>query len=488
MNNLKDILYGVNLIEVIGPTDRTIRGIHFDSREVKKNSIFVAVRGTVTDGHEYIDQAIEKGAAAIIVEEMPAKLTKSATFIKVQSSTKAMGAIASNFFDNPSERLSLVGITGTNGKSTTATLLFDLFLKLGYKVGLISTIQYQVHDRIIPMTHTTPSATKINELLSMMVDEGCEFCFMEVSSHAIDQGRIEGLTFAGGVFTNISHDHLDYHKSFKEYIQVKKRFFDELGKSAFALVNMDDKQGGVMLQNTNAKKYSYALKTMADYKGKVLESSLTGLMVFIDGEELYSPLVGHFNASNILAVYSVANLLKQDKLQTLTIISGLKNVEGRFENITSEKDQIVGIIDYAHSPDALKNVLDTIKKLRTGEEKVITVVGCGGDRDKAKRPIMARIACELSDHVVLTTDNPRTEKAETIISDMQAGIPNHLSGKVLMIGDRKEAIKTACTLADSGDIILVAGKGHEKYQEIKGKKYPFDDKLVLKETFKEMAK
>lgn len=487
MKLLKDILYKAGLIEVVGSTNLAITSINSDSRKASKDSLFVAVRGTVSDGHQYINQTIEKGAAAIICEEFPETKNENITYVKVKDSSFALGVIASNFYDNPSEKIKLVGITGTNGKTTTTTLLFQLFRTLGYNVGLLSTVKNQINNEIIPATHTTPDAVQLNLLLSQMVEKGCTYCFMEVSSHAIVQNRIAGINFTGAAFTNITHDHLDYHKTFSEYIKAKKKFFDDLSEDAFALVNKDDANGEVMLQNTSAKKYTYSLKSMADFKCKVIENQLSGLVLNIDGNELWTKLIGSFNAYNILAVYAIARLLKEDKVNILTTLSNLNSVEGRFQYIRSEKG-IIGIVDYAHTPDALTNVLKTIKDIRTGNEKVITLVGCGGDRDVQKRPIMAKIACEFSNKVILTSDNPRSEEPEEIIKQMEKGVDGVDYKKTLSIIDRREAIKTACTLANEGDIILVAGKGHEKYQEIKGVKHPFDDMQILTETFKNLEK
>ncbi len=487
MKLLKDILYKAGLIEVIGSTNLAITSISADSRKASKDSLFVAVRGTVSDGHQYINQTIEKGAAAIICEEFPETKNENITYVKVKDSSFALGIIASNFYDNPSEKLKLVGITGTNGKTTTTTLLFQLFRTLGYNVGLLSTVKNQINNEIIPATHTTPDAVQLNLLLSQMVEKGCSYCFMEVSSHAIVQNRIAGINFTGAAFTNITHDHLDYHKTFSEYIKAKKKFFDDLSEDAFALVNKDDANGEVMLQNTSAKRYTYSLKSMSDFKCKVIENQLSGLVLNIDGSELWTKLIGSFNAYNILAVYAIAKLLKEDKVNILTTLSNLNSVEGRFQYIRSDKG-IIGIVDYAHTPDALTNVLKTIKDIRTGNEKVITLVGCGGDRDVQKRPIMAKIACEFSNKVILTSDNPRSEEPEEIIKQMEKGVDGVNYKKTLSIIDRREAIKTACTLANEGDIILVAGKGHEKYQEIKGVKHPFDDMQILTETFKNLEK
>ncbi len=483
MKLLKDILYKVRIVEVIGSTNVAITAISFDSRKIEKDSLFIAVKGTQSDGHKYIDDTITKGAIAILCEELPKKLDEKVTYIKVSDTTAALGIVAGNFYDNPSESLSLVGVTGTNGKTTTVTLLFNLFKKLGYKVGLISTVKNQINNDLYPSTHTTPDAIELNALLRQMVDKGCSHCFMEVSSHAVVQNRIAGVRFVGGVFTNITHDHLDYHKTFEEYIKAKKGFFDMLGKDAFALVNKDDANGEIMVQNTKAVKKSYSLRAMADFKCKVVENQFSGLHLNIDNNEVWSKLIGSFNAYNLLAVYATAIMLKEDKTNVLTTLSTLSSVEGRFQYIRSDNG-IIGIVDYAHTPDALVNVLKTINDIRTGNEQVITVVGCGGDRDAAKRPMMAKIACDLSNRVILTSDNPRSEDPDSIIKQMQKGVDAVNHKKTLSINDRSEAIKTACSIAQPGDIILVAGKGHEKYQEIKGVKHSFDDMLVLQENLK----
>lgn len=482
MKLLSDILYKVKLEEVTGSTHVAIIDVTFDSRAVKKDSLFIAIKGTASDGHEFIDKAIESGAVSIVCEELPANPKENITYIKVRNSSEALGYIACNFYDNPSEKLKLVGITGTNGKTTTVTLLFNLFRGLGYNVGLLSTVQNKINNVVIPSTHTTPDALKLNELLAKMVSEGCQYAFMEVSSHAIVQHRVTGIKFTGGAFSNITHDHLDYHKTFDEYIKAKKGFFDALSDDAFALTNRDDRNGLVMLQNTRAKKHTYGLKSVADFKCKIVESHLNGLLLNLDNQELWVKLIGTFNAYNVLVVYSIALLLKQDKTQVLTTLSNLNSVEGRFQ-YTKSKDGIIAIVDYAHTPDALKNVLETIKDIRTGNEQVITLVGCGGDRDAAKRPIMAEIACVYSDKIILTSDNPRTENPEEILNQMQAGINPVNAKKTLRISDRKEAIKTAVSFAKTGDIILIAGKGHEKYQEINGVKHPFDDYEIVKQTF-----
>jgi UDP-N-acetylmuramoyl-L-alanyl-D-glutamate--2,6-diaminopimelate ligase len=468
--------------EVIGSTNVAISSVTFDSRTVKKDSLFIATRGTASDGHHYIELAIENGAVAVVCEELPDTQKDNVTYVKVLDSSAALGYIACNYFDNPSEKIKLVGITGTNGKTTTVTLLFNLFRGMGYNVGLLSTVENKINNTVIPSTHTTPDALALNELLAQMVEAGCQYAFMEVSSHAIVQHRITGINFAGAAFSNITHDHLDYHKTFEEYIKAKKRFFDNLPDEAFALTNKDDRNGMVMLQNTKAKKYSYGLKSVADFKCRVVENHLNGLLLSIDNQEVWVKLIGSFNAYNVLVVYAVSQLLKQDKVQVLTTLSNLNSVEGRFQYIKS-KTGIVAIVDYAHTPDALKNVLETIKDIRTGNEQVITLAGCGGDRDAAKRPIMAQIACEYSNKVILTSDNPRTENPEDILNQMQAGINPVDAKKTLRISDRKEAIRTAVAFAKEGDIILIAGKGHEKYQEINGVKHPFDDFEIVKEIF-----
>lgn len=480
---LSDILYKTRLEEIIGSTNVAISSVTFDSRKVKKDSLFIATRGTASDGHHYIEVAIENGAVAVVCEDLPETLNENITYVKVLDSSASLGYIACNFYDNPSEKLKLVGITGTNGKTTTVTLLFNLFRGLGYNVGLLSTVENKINTTVIPSTHTTPDALALNELLAKMVDAGCQYAFMEVSSHAIVQHRITGLKFTGAAFSNITHDHLDYHKTFEEYIKAKKMFFDHLQDDAFALTNKDDRNGSVMLQNTKAKKYSYGLKSIADFKCRVIENHLNGLLLNIDSQDVWVKLIGSFNAYNVLVVYAIALLLKQDKVQVLTTLSNLNSVEGRFQYIKS-KNGIVAIVDYAHTPDALKNVLETIKDIRTGNEQVITLVGCGGDRDAAKRPIMAQIACEYSNKVILTSDNPRSENPEDILNQMQAGISPAEMKKTLRISDRKEAIKTAVAFAKEGDIILIAGKGHEKYQEISGVKHPFDDFEIVKENFK----
>jgi UDP-N-acetylmuramoyl-L-alanyl-D-glutamate--2,6-diaminopimelate ligase len=483
MKPLSEILYKAGLQEVVGSTSVDVKAVSFSSREVVPGGLFVAIRGTQVDAHQFIPQAVEAGASAIVCEELPSEIKQGVTYVKVADSQEALGQIASNFFDNPSSKLQLVGVTGTNGKTTTATLLFELFRKLGYSCGLISTVENRINGEVIPSTHTTPDPVKLNSLLNLMVRENCTHCFMEVSSHAVAQRRVAGLNFRGGIFTNITHDHLDYHKTFDEYIRAKKGFFDMLGEDAFALYNSDDRNGKIMVQNCKADIKSFGLKTMADFRCRIIENTFTGLLLNIENNELHCRLIGSFNAYNVTGVYAAAVLMGEDKLNVLTAISSLGAVEGRFEYIISG-NKVTGIVDYAHTPDALLNVLNTIKDLRTGNEQVITVIGCGGDRDKAKRPVMAKIACDLSDKVVLTSDNPRSEDPEKIIEDMKAGVQPQHYRKALSVTDRREAIKVACSLANPGDIILVAGKGHEKYQDIKGVKQPFDDKLILEESFK----
>ena len=487
MDTLKDILYKAGSVKVQGDTAVSVKGLTADSRAVQKDWIFIAVKGTQVDGHLYIDKAIELGASVIICMTIPFTFTPNVTYVQVEDSSHAVGICAANFYDNPSENIKIVGITGTNGKTTVTTLLFNLFTSLGYTAGLISTVVNKIGNREIPSTHTTPDPVSLQALLAEMVAAGSEYCFMEVSSHALVQKRTIGIDFTGALFTNISHDHLDYHSTFKEYIYAKKLLFDGLGKNAFAIFNEDDQNGEVMVQNCNARKRSFALKTMADYKARILENLISGLHLSIDGNEMYSQLIGQFNASNLLAVYAISQELQQEKFDVLTKLSSLSSVEGRFQQMTSEK-HIMAVVDYAHTPDALMNVLKTIKTLRTGNEQVITVVGCGGNRDKTKRPEMAKIAAEFSDKVVLTSDNPRSEEPDEIIKDMAAGLDPVALAKTLQISNRKEAIKLACTLAQTGDIILIAGKGHEKYQDIKGVKHPFDDLETVETTFKLLNK
>ena len=481
---LKEILVNCNLLEIEGNKDLDIQGITFDSRKVEPGTLFFAVKGTQVDGHDYIDKAIGKGATAIVCEKMPSQKTDGVTYIKVDNSAYVLGVGASNFFGNPSEKLRLVGVTGTNGKTTIATLLYRLFTDAGYTCGLLSTIENIVNRDAIPSTHTTPDPIELNALLHQMVEKGCEYAFMEVSSHSVAQERIAGLRFAGGIFTNLTHDHLDYHKTMANYRNAKKKFFDDLPATAFALTNLDDKNGAFMLQNTRAKKLSYALKHDADFKGIVMESHFDGMLLKVNGTEVFTQLVGGFNASNLLAIYGAAVALGFDKNELLVEISKLRGANGRFDMVHSDNG-IVGIVDYAHTPDALENVLETINEVRCHKETLITVVGCGGNRDATKRPEMAAVAVKLSDRVIFTSDNPRNEDPDEIIRQMKAGVADAYRGKVLSITNRREAIRTAVALAKKGDIILLAGKGHENYQEINGVKNHFDDKEVLSEAFKE---
>jgi UDP-N-acetylmuramoyl-L-alanyl-D-glutamate--2,6-diaminopimelate ligase len=479
LKTLQEILQGVKVIRTVGSVDIEIASVHFDSRKIKAGDVFIAVKGTQSDGHDFIGRAIESGAKAVVCEIIPSKLVHGVTIIQTEETAKTLGLIASAFYDHPSSRLIIVGVTGTNGKTTIASLLYELFQKLGHKSGLISTIQNKIGEEIIPSTHTTPDPVQLNSLFASMLREGCTHCFMEVSSHAIDQDRIAGINYRGGIFTNLTHDHLDYHLTMENYLKAKKKFFDTLPAAAFALSNIDDKNGKVMLQNTKALRKTYSLKNLSDFKGKIIENQFEGLLLDFDGTEFASHLIGKFNAYNLLAVYGVAVLSGEDKNEVLKALSSVKAVEGRFDYLRSQNN-IVGIVDYAHSPDALLNVLNTIGSIRTRNETLITVIGAGGDRDKLKRPVMAKVACEKSDKVILTSDNPRSENSEDIIHEMEKGIDPSQTRKVLSITNRKEAIKTACAMARPGDIILVAGKGHEKYQEIKGVKHPFDDKVILK--------
>ncbi len=483
MKLVKDILYKVTVTAIHGNTNNAISGVEFDSRLVTKNCLFVAQKGLVFDGHQFIEKAIQLGASVIVCEILPEKRLENITYVQVEDSDVALAIIASNFYNNPSSKLKLVGVTGTNGKTTIATLLYKLFQKAGYKAGLLSTVKIMVDNQQFEATHTTPNSLLINKYLNEMVEVGCDYCFMEVSSHGIHQKRTEGLEFAGGVFTNLTHDHLDYHNTFSEYRDVKKSFFDSLPKSAFALVNSDDKNGEVMLQNTKAKKYTYALKTMANYKTKILENQFSGLFLNVKGNEVWTKLTGSFNAYNLTAVYGVADLLGINSTEALTIISELESVSGRFQHFTS-KEGITAIVDYAHTPDALKNVLETINDIKTGNEQIITVVGCGGDRDKAKRPIMGRLASHLSTQVIFTSDNPRSEDPQVILTEIEAGVEPEDFKKTLSILDREQAIKTATKLAKKGDIILIAGKGHETYQDIKGVKSHFDDYEIITQLLK----
>ncbi len=485
---LKDILYKTNIKAVHGSTDIAVSELHINSNEVVQNSCFIAIKGSLSDGHIYIQKAIESGATSIVVEKMPDIKDYSITYVQVENTSVAVGLMAHTFFGEPSKAVTLIGVTGTNGKTTVATILYNLFTKLGYKCGLISTVENKINGLVIPSTHTTPDAIKLNALLNQMKSESCEYVFMECSSHAIHQHRIAGLIFKGAIFTNITHDHLDYHNTFEEYINVKKSWFDNLPNSAFAISNADDKRGAVMLQNTTAKKYYFSLRTAADFKGKILDNSLTGLHMMVNDIEVHFKLIGEFNAYNLLAVYACAICLGVNKQDALLALSNIDGAEGRFDYSVSNIEKIIAIVDYAHTPDALLNILATIKKLKKGHEKIITVIGCGGNRDKAKRPVMAEVSCEYSDRVILTSDNPRNEKATDIIKDMEAGINVVARRKYISIEDRREAIKTAISLANREDIVLVAGKGHEKYQEISGVKYEFDDKKVVKEMFEMLGK
>jgi UDP-N-acetylmuramoyl-L-alanyl-D-glutamate--2,6-diaminopimelate ligase len=478
MMKLGKILKNIEVITSEGRSDREISAVVFDSRKVTKGSLFVAVIGTKTDGHEYISQAIKDGASAILCEVFPDKRIKKVTWLRTADSASALGIAASNFFGNPSSSLKLTGVTGTNGKTTIATLLFRMFRQLGYKCGLFSTVVNYIEEKELPATHTTPDPVQLNKILAEMVEAGCEYAFMEVSSHSIDQKRIAGLEFAGGIFTNLTHDHLDYHKTFDNYLAVKKAFFDSLSSRSFALTNIDDRNGRVMIQNCKAKKYSFSVRSMADFRAGIIEQRFEGMGLRIDREEVWTRLIGDFNASNLLAVYAASVLLGGEKKEVLTILSGLSSVPGRLEAVRAEGN-VTGIVDYAHTPDALLNVIDTINKIRQGGRQLITVVGAGGDRDKTKRPKMAFISASGSSKTILTSDNPRTEDPERILDDMEAGITPDLRKKVLRIADRREAIKTAVMLADEGDVVLIAGKGHETYQEVNGVKHHFDDREEL---------
>lgn len=487
MVQLKDILYKVTINAVVGNTGIMVNAITFDSRKIETNDVFVAIKGTAVDGHDFIELAIGKGATAIVCEQLPLNFVAKITYVEVDNASKALAFMASNFYQNPSENLKLIGVTGTNGKTTVATLLYQLFKKAGYKVGLLSTVRIMVDNKEHKATHTTPDSLTINRYLDEMNLEGVEYCFMEVSSHGIHQNRTEGLHFEGGIFTNLTHDHLDYHNTFAEYRDVKKSFFDNLSKQAFALVNIDDKNGLVMLQNTKARKFTYALKTYADYKAQILENQFGGLLLKINENEVWTRLIGSFNAYNLLAIYATADLLGLEKVENLRLLSELESVAGRFQYLISDEN-ITAIVDYAHTPDALKNVLETINSIRTNNEDLITVVGCGGDRDTTKRPKMGHIASALSTKVIFTSDNPRSEVPESIIEDLEKGVEPQNFKKIVSIVDRKQAIKTACQLAQPNDIILIAGKGHETYQEIKGQRFDFDDYKIVKELLKQLQK
>lgn len=480
MRKIKDILYKVEIQSIVGSTDATIDHLAFDSRQVKPNTLFIAIVGEVADGHAYIQQAIDKGATAVVCQELPSELATEVVYVVVEDSNRALAVIAANFYDNPAHKLKLVGVTGTNGKTTIATLLYTMFTNLGYKVGLLSTVNIRIGETIYETSHTTPDSITINAYLNQMTEEGCEFCFMEVSSHGVIQHRTFGLQFAGGIFTNLTHDHLDYHKTFAAYRDAKKMFFDQLKKASFALTNIDDKNGLIMVQNTQAKVCSYALKNMADYKGQILESQFSGMLMKINQQELWVQLIGAFNASNLLAVLGATVELGIPMEEALVQLSKLTSVEGRFQYIVSSKN-VTAIVDYAHTPDALANVIDTINSIRTNNEQLITVVGCGGNRDKTKRPEMGKIASDLSNKVIFTSDNPRFEEPAAILEDIEAGVEPQHKMKTVVVEDRKQAIKLACQQASSGDIILIAGKGHETYQEIKGVRSHFSDLEIVKE-------
>jgi UDP-N-acetylmuramoyl-L-alanyl-D-glutamate--2,6-diaminopimelate ligase len=482
MKVLSDILKNIEIVEQKGDTSIAVSGIYTDSRKLSANGLFVALRGTQTDGHQFIGKAIQNGATAVICENLPENPAEDIVYVIVKNSAVAFARAAASFYDNPADKLKIIGITGTNGKTTIATLLYNMFNNLGIKSALISTVAYYIDDEVIPASHTTPDALKLHELFALMLSKNCEYCFMEVSSHAIDQKRVEGINFTGAVFTNLTHDHLDYHKNFKNYRDTKKQLFDNLNKNAFALINADDKNGHFMLQNTKAKKYTYSLNRAADYKTKTIEAHLNSTLIEINGIEIWTLFTGDFNTSNLTAVYAVADILGVEKEQIALQISKLQPVSGRFETI--KINDITGIVDYAHTPDALENVLKTINAVKNNTQNIITVVGAGGDRDKTKRPVMAKVAVENSDKVILTSDNPRTEPPTNILDDMERGISPAMQKKMLRITDRKEAIKTACLIANSGDIVLIAGKGHENYQEIKGKRHHFDDKEVFIEMMK----
>jgi len=479
---LNILLKEIPAANVVGSTDRVVKGIVLDSRKAGPDTLFVAVRGTQVDGHDFIGKALDLGATAILCEDLPTDTRANVTYIQVMDSARAMGSLAAAFYGHPSRDFKLIGVTGTNGKTSVATLLFRMFRALGYRCGLISTVQNQIEDEVIPATHTTPDAVTLNALLAEMLRQSCTHVFMEVSSHAVVQERITGLTFGGGVFTNVTHDHLDFHKTFDNYIKAKKGFFDQLPRSAFALVNIDDRRGSVMVQNTAATVKTYSLQTVATFKGKLLSETLFGMHMELNGHEVWFRLIGRFNAYNLLAVYGTAILMGEVPEEVLTVLSELESPPGRFEQVPSAQN-VLGIVDYAHTPDALQNVLETITELRQGEERIITVVGCGGNRDAEKRPKMAAIASKMSDRVYLTSDNPRHEEPQAILDQMLKGVPPLQLKKVAVVPERRDAIYRACAEARPGDIVLVAGKGHETYQEIKGIKHDFDDRNVLREAF-----
>jgi UDP-N-acetylmuramoyl-L-alanyl-D-glutamate--2,6-diaminopimelate ligase len=485
LKTLNSLLDAITYEQLDGPLDKRIGGIAEDSRKIRADWLFVAVKGIRADGHAFIEKAVESGATVVVGENIPETRKKEVTYIRVKDSREALGMLADAFYDHPSAKMKVIGVTGTNGKTSTVTLLHHLFLSLGYKAGLLGTVENRVHERVLEATHTTPGPVEIHQLLSEMVVEGCDFAFMEVSSHAADQQRIAGIHFSGGVFTNISRDHLDYHKTFRNYIFAKKKFFDGLPPRSFALINVDDKRADVMVQNTAAEVYRYSLQKQADYKGKVVEVSSLGLQMELDGKDFFSPLMGKFNAYNLLAVFAVAHLLGQTSEEILQALSSLRSAEGRFEQIRGETSGIIGIVDYAHTPDALEKVLRTLDDVNKGNNRILVVIGCGGDRDKGKRPEMAKIASAYGDQVILTSDNPRSEEPEQILKDMEKGVPAHAKRKVLVIQDRRQAIRTAVRLANEGDLVLVAGKGHEKYQEIRGQRFPFDDKSEFRAALKE---
>ena len=479
---LADIIKGIRVEEIVGEVQRDIQAVHIDSRRIAEGHLFVAMRGTVVDGHKYIQSAIDQGATAIVCEQLPEALVPGITYVRVANSEEAVGPMATAFNDYPTEKVKLIGVTGTNGKTTIATLLYDMFRAMGYKVGLVSTVCNYIDDEAIPTEHTTPDAITLNTLLGRMANEGCKYVFMEVSSHSVAQHRIGGLTFAGGIFTNLTRDHMDYHKTVDNYLRAKKTFFDTLPKDAFVVTNLDDKNGLVMTQNTRAKVHTYSQRSLADFKGRILEHYFDGMMLDINGIEVFVQFIGKFNASNLLAVYGTACLLGKRPEEVLTVLSTLRPVNGRFEALHAPQGY-TAIVDYAHTPDAITNVLSAIHEVQGGKGRIITVVGAGGNRDKGKRPLMAQEAVKGSDKVIITSDNPRFEEPQDIIADMLAGLTPAQKADVVTITDRREAIRTACMLASKGDVILVAGKGHETYQDIKGVKHHFDDKEILREAF-----